>query len=169
MGVVDAPIYPESQIDTLPFTSSHHPVSLFSRIVWDVLRGEFTLEMEYVRSETVVSREVGGDTLHLPPAGLPIEISMGHAPLSVLLSLGAGFRERAARQYRGFSAGSSRSLPIFLQSKWKVRAGPGAFSYELDDAPVMLRGGAAEAVRDGKNSRNGEREFGVKQAGQPRE
>ena len=155
MGVVEGPLYSQSQIDTLPFTSLSLPVSLFSRIVWGVLRGEFTLSMKDVRSEREVTREVGGGPLDVPPAGRPIHSSIVQVPRSVFPPLETATGERAQGRSGESAAGAPQGLPIFLQSDCMVRPVPGVFTIEPEDAHVVLRWRAAAAGQDGKNSRDG--------------
>jgi hypothetical protein len=78
-----------------------------------------------------------------PDSGRPLRISIGSIPFSLFIPQEL-LQQQALKRYREFTANSGSGLPIFLQSKDLAVKDSGSFSYDLDDASVILRSSGAE-------------------------
>jgi hypothetical protein len=73
-----------------------------------------------------------------PQTGRPLQISIGHVPLSLFIPE-ENLQKHAVMRYQEFTAESPESLPVFLRSRNSMRRGRrGEFSYVLDDASLEL-------------------------------
>jgi hypothetical protein len=77
-----------------------------------------------------------------PALDRPLNISIGRVPFSLVIREKALLRQ-AVQRYREFSAEDGPGLPILLQQR-KGTAPAGRFSYDLDNATVVLRSKGAE-------------------------
>jgi hypothetical protein len=77
----------------------------------------------------------------------PLNISIGHVPLSILIP-GANLREKALARYQEFAAESGNGLPVILRNGAPKYAGPASydpnFSYILDEASMLFDSSGAE-------------------------
>ena len=73
----------------------------------------------------------------------PLQISIGHVPLSLFIPEG-NLQQHAVRRYREFATEFCESLPVTLKSETHLRGGEGEFSYVLDDASLHLGPSTAE-------------------------
>jgi hypothetical protein len=78
-----------------------------------------------------------------PDSGWPLRISIGSIPLSLFIPEEL-LLQQALKRYREFTADLGSGLPIFLQPRERAGQESGSFSYELDDASVILRRSGAE-------------------------
>jgi hypothetical protein len=73
----------------------------------------------------------------------PLQISIGHVPLSIYIAE-QHLQQHAAKRYREFASESPESLPVYLRANNFRRTGRGEFSYVLDDASLNLDSSGAE-------------------------
>jgi hypothetical protein len=78
-----------------------------------------------------------------PQTGYPLQISIGHVPLSLFIQE-ESLQKHALKRYQEFVADSPNSLPVFLRPADFMRRGRGEFSYDLDDASMELGSSGAE-------------------------
>jgi hypothetical protein len=78
-----------------------------------------------------------------PRTGRPLQISIGHVPLSLFIPQ-ESLQKHARKRYQAFATGSPEGLPIFLRSRNLSGRRRGRFSYALDDASLELGASGAE-------------------------
>ena len=78
-----------------------------------------------------------------PDSDRPLQISIGSIPFSLFIPEEL-LLQQALKRYREFSAALGPGLPIVLRPKEQDEREPTAFSYDLDDASVILRRSGAE-------------------------
>jgi hypothetical protein len=109
--------------------------------------------MERISGPSGIAVTVYQGTLHLGTQAIaqgslrPLNISIGHVPLSILIP-GPNLREKALTRYREFTAESAEGLPVVLPNGARDPAEPqradAKFSYTLDGASMFLGSFGAE-------------------------
>src|SRR5271155_33342 len=77
-----------------------------------------------------------------PERGAPLHISIGRMPFSLFIPEET-LLQQAVQRYREFAGDGDRGLPVLLRRKNEAPLA-GAFSFNLDDASLVLRPAGAE-------------------------